>query len=360
MLKKNILVLCGGQSTEHDISLLSAHNVVMYLDKTKYTVSVVKITHAGIWQYYPDFQAFLSHTETDFQLTLCPGQKNPFYLNQQPLNVDCVFPVLHGTNGEDGTVQGLLELLGVPYAGADCLSSAIGMDKEILKRLLEAAGLPVVARCLVRKQEKHLVTYADITQKLGSTVFVKPNSLGSAVGVQKAINEKTFFEALENAFQYDEFVLVEKGLIAREIECSVLGNEYPKVSLPGEIVKHTDFYSFDAKYVDAEAATVQTPATLSDELIEKFQSLALKTYKVLRTVGMARVDFFLSQEGDIYVNEINTIPGFTNISMYPKNWEASGLPYPKLLDELITLGIERYQFKKGLNRIFESTHTVSA
>ncbi|MDP1574900.1 MAG: D-alanine--D-alanine ligase family protein [Coxiellaceae bacterium] len=351
----SILVLCGGQSTEHDISLLSARNVMTYLDAQKYTVMIVKIAHDGKWFYFNSVAEFLSDTDSHGLMQIVPGEKNPFYVDNKAIAVDCVFPVLHGTNGEDGTIQGMLELLNIPYVGADCLGSAIGMDKEVLKQLLEAAGLPVVDRCLVRKQEAHFIHYAEITKKLGAPVFIKPNSLGSAVGIKKAVDEQSFYEALQNAFQYDEFVLIEKAIVGREIECSVLGNENPKVSMPGEIINHTEFYSYDAKYIDEAASTVKTPADLSPDLIEKFQSLAIKAYKTLRTIGMARVDFFFSNDGSIYLNEINTIPGFTNISMYPKNWEASGLSYVNLLDELIQLGLQRFEFKKTLNRVYQSS-----
>lgn len=286
-------------------------------------------------------------------MTIVPGQKNPFFLDEKAISVDCVFPVLHGTNGEDGTIQGLLDILQIPYVGADCLGSAIGMDKEILKRLLEHAGLPVVDRILIRQSDVSKINYAHAAKILGETVYIKPNSLGSAVGVNKAIDEKSFQSALADAFRYDEYVLIEKGIDGREIECSVLGNVNLKVSVPGEIVKHTEFYSYEAKYVDAAASTVQSPADLSPELIAEFQSLALKAYQVLRCTGMARVDFFLEKNNKIYINEINTIPGFTNISMYPKNWEASGLKYAALLDELIELAMQRAALKKSLERVFK-------
>ncbi|OGT47918.1 MAG: D-alanine--D-alanine ligase A [Gammaproteobacteria bacterium RIFCSPHIGHO2_12_FULL_38_11] len=343
----SILVLCGGQSTEHDISLLSAKNVIERLDKNKYAVSVAKIEHNGSWVFFKTADDFFSRSRSHL-MQIMPGDKNPF-----GVPIDCIFPVLHGKNGEDGTIQGMLDILNIPYVGADCLSSAIGMDKEVLKRLLEAAGLPVVSRCLVRKQEAQTIQYAEISKKLGKTVFIKPNSLGSAIGINKAVDEKSFYEALKNAFQYDEYVLIEKAVMGREIECSVLGNENPKVSLPGEIINHTEFYSFDAKYIDGAAATVKTPADLPPECITQLQILAIKAYKTLRTVGMARVDFFFSHEGEIFINEINTIPGFTNISMYPKNWEVSGLSYVDLLDELIQLGIERFAFKQSLVRIYK-------
>lgn len=354
----SILVLCGGQSTEHDISLLSAKNVIERLDPQKYKVSVVKISQEGAWYYFENTADYFCRTHSHL-MHIIPGQKNPFVVNGWEVPVDCVFPVLHGTNGEDGTLQGLLQLLNVPFVGADCLGSAIGMDKEVLKRLLEAAGLPVVPRILLHHTQRDAISYEQITKTLGDVVFVKPNSLGSAVGIKKAVDKASFFDAMATAFAYDEYILVEKAIVGREIECSVLGNENPRVSLPGEIINHSDFYSYDAKYLDAEAATVQTPAALSPELTQQFQAMAIKAYKTLRCLGMTRVDFFLDHSGNIYLNEINTIPGFTDISMYPKNWEVSGLSYSALLDELIELGMERFQTTKTLNRVFKVA-TVNA
>lgn len=352
----SVLVLCGGQSTEHEISLLSAKNVIERLDPNKYQVSVVKIDHGGSWLYFENAQQYFQGAQAGI-MHIVPGQKKPFHVNNQSVSVDCVFPVLHGTHGEDGTMQGLLDVLQIPYVGADCLGSAIGMDKEILKRLLAVADLPVVDRILAHASDKRDLVFSDVAKKLGSVVYVKPNSLGSAVGVNKAVDEKSFQFALADAFRYDEYVLIEKGIQGREIECSVLGNENPQVSLPGEIIKHTEFYSYEAKYLDDSASTVQTPADLTLDLIAQFQSMSLKAYQVLRCSGMARVDFFLDQQNKIYINEINTIPGFTNISMYPKNWEASGLAYSALLDRLIELGLQRCAMKKSLERVFHVTET---
>lgn len=352
----SVLVLCGGQSTEHEISLLSAKNVIERLDPKKYHVSVVKISQQGEWHYFKNTEDYFSSSHSHL-MQIIPGKQNPFHIAEKEIPVDCVFPVLHGTNGEDGTMQGLLDVLQIPYVGADCLGSAIGMDKEVLKRLLEAANLPVVDRILVRKCESQKINYPDVARVLGNIVFIKPNSLGSAVGVNKATDQQSFDFAMHEAFQYDEYVLIEKAIVGREIECSVLGNENPTVSLPGEIVNHTAFYSYEAKYLDDAAATVKTPADLSPELITQFKSLALKAYQVLRCSGMARVDFFLDVNNKIYINEINTIPGFTNISMYPKNWEACGLSYSALLDELIKLGMSRAVMKKSLIRMFHADET---
>jgi len=346
----SILVLCGGQSTEHEISLLSAKNVMEQLDLKKYHVSVAKIDHDGTWYYFKNTQDYFSHSHSH-PIHILPGQKTPFFAENKPIPVDCIFPVLHGTNGEDGTVQGLFEILQIPYVAADCLGSAIAMDKDIAKQLMRAAGIPVVDWKIIHQSDS-TINYDDIKKQLGETVFIKPNSLGSSVGVKKAVDEKSFYAAIEDAFRYDDYILIEKAIIGREIECSVLGNEHPKASLPGEIINHTEFYSYEAKYLDDAAATVKTPAHLSSELVLQFQTLAIKAFQTLRCSGMARVDFFLDNNNKIYINEINTIPGFTNISMYPKNWEASGLSYPALLDELIRLGIKRFERKKMLTRVF--------
>lgn len=354
----SVLVLCGGQSTEHDISLLSAKNIIERLHPEKYHVSVAVITHDGVWQYYQNVKDYFSQTNPCF-MHIIPGKKNPLHICEKnergqgrEIVVDCVFPVLHGTNGEDGTMQGLLELLHIPYVGAECLSSSLCMDKDITKRLLRAADISVVDWILIRASESH-PTFSQIKSWLGEVVFIKPNSLGSSVGVKKVTSEATYAEALKNAFIFDEYVLVEKAIAGREIECSVLGNEKPSASLPGEIINHTDFYSFDAKYVDDDAATVKTPADLPVPLAQQIQTVAMQAYQTLRCVGMARVDFFLDQNDKIYINEVNTIPGFTNISMYPKNWEASGVGYAALLDELILLAVRRFETKNKLLRVYQ-------
>lgn len=349
MSQLSILVLCGGQSTEHEISLLSVKNVIEKLDPDKYHVHIAKISQDGHWHYYLSPAAYFSHQSVGI-MSMVPGQKNPFTILHESIHIDCVFPVLHGTLGEDGTIQGLLEILNIPYVGADTLGSSIGMDKDVLKRLLNEANLPVVDRCVVKKSEKNNISYVDITHQLGKSLFIKPNSLGSAVGIRKAVDQDSFYEALDYAFTFDNVVLIEKAIEGREVECSVLGNDFPIVSKPGEIIKHSEFYSYDAKYIDGAAATIKTPADLSEKLITEIQSLALKAYKTLRCTGMARVDFFITLDEKVIINEINTIPGFTNISMYPKNWEVSGLRYAELLDRLIELGIERFESKKRLLR----------
>lgn len=353
----SILVLCGGQSTEHDVSLLSARNVIERLDLKKYDVSVAKIENDGRWLYFKSAEDYFSDSHVQ-AMHIIPGQKNPFQCERGSIVVDCVFPVIHGTNCEDGTMQGLLEILQLPYVSCDTLGSAIAMDKDIAKRLMRDAGIPVVDWCLVKKSERLAINYAEITKILGNKLFIKPNSLGSSVGTTKAWDEKTFYAGLEAAFSFDEYVLIETAISAREIECSVLGNENPKASAPGEIINHTDFYSYSAKYLDDAAATVKTPAELPSIIATQVQTLALKAFQALRCLGMARVDFFLTGDEKLVINEINTIPGFTNISMYPKNWEASGLSYSALLDELIRLAIARAEFKKSLIRVYKNTEDL--
>ena len=348
----HILLLCGGQSTEHEISILSASNIARQLNPQKYQLSLAYITHDGSWQYFSDPATFFTREEKAPQtLYWMPGQKNPFYVGKNALTIDCVFPILHGTYGEDGTIQGLLELLQVPFVSTECLGSAIAMDKDVSKRLLRDAGIKVVEWRRVKKTD--VISYSQAQELLGNCLFIKPNSLGSSIGTRKVKDAESFHDALQTVFQLDEYALIERAIVGREIECSVLGNDHPKASLPGEIINHTEFYSYEAKYVDAASATVKTPADLPAHLISTIQALAIRAYHVLRAVGMARVDFFLTAEETLYINEINTLPGFTAISLYPKNWEASGLSYTSLLDELIQLGLQRTQTKRALRRTLQ-------
>jgi D-alanine-D-alanine ligase len=269
--------------------------------------------------------------------------------------VDLVFPVLHGPYGEDGTVQGLLELLGVPYVGSGVLGSAVGMDKAVAKTLFAAAGLPIVPHLTIRRNtwdREATSVSARVSAGLGYPVFVKPANLGSSVGISKASSELALADAMREALQFDDKIVVEAGVPqAREIECAVLGNEDPTASLPGEItVTHRDgFYSHDAKYLDPDGATTTIPANIPPDTRDKVRRLSIEAFRVLDLAGMARVDFFLGAGRDaLYLNEVNTIPGFTAISMYPKMWEATGLAYPDLLDRLLTLALERHARKQRL------------
>jgi D-alanine-D-alanine ligase len=259
-----------------------------------------------------------------------------------------VFPVLHGPFGEDGTVQGLLKLANIAFVGAGVLGSAIGMDKDVMKRLLRDAGIPVVRFMVANRYSSNGIDFDDVRDQLGLPLFVKPANLGSSVGIHKVNDRDEFERAVRDALNYDNKILIEECIKGREIECSVLGNDNPIASVPGEILPRHEFYSYEAKYLDENGAVLEIPAKLPAETSERIRQLATKTFTVLCCEGMARVDFFLRNDEEIIVNEINTIPGFTRISMYPKLWEATGISYSDLIDRLIQLAIERFAGEKRL------------
>ncbi len=357
--KLEICVLCGGQSAEHEISVLSACNVVKALDSSKYEVSVAYISHSGAWYYFDNLESFI-HAAPD-QQRLCKGQpvallpghpKEPLVAiddAQRRYRVDCVIPILHGTLGEDGAPQGLLEMLNVPYVGAGVSPSVLCMEKHIAKRLLHHAGLPTSNWKTFFQHEVNEKTYLDVQAELGPIVFVKPVALGSSVGISKVKNAHEFSRAVMNAFCYGNQIIVEQYIAGREIEVSVLGNEKPVAALPGEIIPHHEFYSYDAKYTDPNGANAETPAQLLPDIIERVQKLAVSAFQVLQCSGMARVDFFINDD-DVVINEVNTIPGFSDISLYPKNWEASGLSWSQLFDELIRLALARHQHNQTVSK----------
>lgn len=261
--------------------------------------------------------------------------------------LDVVFPVLHGPYGEDGSVQGFLKTAGIPFAGPGVLSAAVGMDKDVMNRLLVGAGIPV-ADFRVAHTAGPRPAWDAIAGVLGSPVFVKPVNLGSSVGIRKVAEPAAFAEAVEDAFAYDTKVIIERAITGREIECAVLGNDEPIASVAGEVIPHHEFYSYEAKYLDEDGAELVIPAELEPSVSGRVQEMALAAFRALCCDGMARVDFFLQRDGVLLVNELNTIPGFTRISMYPKLWEASGISYPELVERLLKLGIERYERERGL------------
>ena len=366
--KCKIGVLYGGRSGEHDVSLCSAASVVGALDRNKYEVIAIGIDRDGRWyvqdkpEIIPDkdFGRILSLKKRGIWLVNHFEQKNKLHIynienKNEEVVVDIVFPVLHGTYGEDGTLQGLLELAMVPYIGADVAGSAVGMDKDIAKRLLRDAGISVVPSITINKyqwQENHGIIVEDAVSRLGSTLFVKPLRTGSSVGVKKVKNKESLPEAIEFAFQFDTRVMIEKAIDCREIECAVLGNENPAASILGEILPdhdHHEFYSYDAKYIDPNGATMKIPADIDGNLTRCISEAAVNGYVALSCSSLARVDFFVDRKtNDFYLNEINTLPGFTSISMYPKLWEATGLKYSDLLDKLIALALERHQNKMNI------------
>ncbi len=358
-MKKRIRVgvLFGGRSGEHEVSLTSATSVIRSLDRAKYDVVPIGITREGRWFMGSGSPRQLTETfKKGTPVIPSVDPSGPKFISldghasaKRLPNIDVIFPVLHGTFGEDGTVQGLLELAGIPYVGAGVLGSAAGMDKDLMKRLFRDAGLLVVDWILVLRPEweqNPARLRRAIESELGYPLFVKPANLGSSVGISKVRNRAELAVALDLAAAYDRKIIVEKALDAREIECSVLGNDRPEASVPGEIVPINEFYDYEAKYVK-EGTELVIPAKLSRAETRRLRQMALKAYRAVDCAGMARVDFLLDRlNSELYVNEVNTIPGFTPISMYPKMWEASGLAYPALLDRLIELALERHREKQ--------------
>lgn len=348
-MKKRLRValIYGGKSAEHEISILSARNIKDALDPKKYDVVTIGISKDGVWLPETESNKLLlgdtsnKSVTVESGLAIVPDGEGLLVGADAPnVKIDVAFPILHGPLGEDGTMQGLLKLANVPFVGPDVLGSAVGMDKDVMKRLLRDAGIPIARFVTVRRGEE--ISYQKIKKLLGGILFVKPANMGSSVGVSKVTNEKEFKHAVENAFRYDTKVLVEEAINGREMECAVLGNEHPRASVVGELVVRHAFYSYEAKYVDENGAVPHIPANISKKIQKNIQDMAIKTFQVLGCEGMGRVDCFLKSDGTVLVNEINTIPGFTNISMYPKLWEASGISYKKLLDILIDLAIARY------------------
>lgn len=356
-LKIRVAILFGGKSAEHEVSLQSARNVIDAIDKNKYEVILIGIDKTGQW-FLNDESRFLLHADNpslialnkaNDAVTLVPSEEGKQLVSltsHSPAGrIDVVFPVLHGPFGEDGTIQGFLKLTDVPFVGASVLGSAVGMDKDVMKRLLRDAGVPIPKFLAYDRQP---IAFKEVKDYLGLPFFIKPSNLGSSVGIHKIKDEKTFTAAVADAFLYDKKVIFEEYIDGREIECSVLGNEDPIASVPGEIIPQHEFYSYEAKYIDEQGAELIVPAQLPDMIVKRVQELAVKSFKVLCCEGMARVDFFLRNDEEVIVNEINTIPGFTKISMYPRLWQESGIPYTELINRLIQLAIERHKKEKKL------------
>ncbi len=366
MVKKlRIGLLFGGRSAEHEISLISARSIYQNLDSKKYSVTLIGISQDGRWYLQDDAKVLLGtkgmalkqFSPRGGELSVKPAPMSGKNLAVAGAKagatprIDVVFPVLHGPYGEDGTAQGLLELAGLPYVGADVLGSAVGMDKEVAKRLLRDAGLFVAGfRVLTRHEHgKSRSLAGKLAREVGYPLFVKPSRMGSSVGVSRVVAPGKLTGAIKKAFRFDDKLLLEKEIKGREIECAILGGDTPRASLIGEVIPGQDgFYSYRAKYVDESGVELVIPARLSAKQLSGAQQTALKAFCALNCYGMARVDMFLTGRGRIFVNELNTIPGFTSISMYPKLWELSGLPFPKLLDELIRLAIQRHKRKAKL------------
>ena len=358
--KISVAVIIGGKSPEHTISLRSGRSVVHALDNNKYEITVLGIDKEGKW-YLQETSDFLLHADDNVLIALKPSEtqvfldtdgKNTTLINRKNnrkiKKIDVAFPVLHGAYGEDGIIQGLFRTVNVPFVGVDIMTSAVGMDKDIAKRLWRDAGIPIAAFEVINHSNKNKVKYETIVKKLGSPLFVKPANAGSSVGVHKVTNKEEFKSAVNDAFLYDRKLLVEEAITGIEVECAVLGNDMPKPSVIGGIMPTEIFYSYDAKYINSTGAKLMIPAPIAPEITVYIQKMAIKAFECIGGEGLSRVDFFLKPDNTIVINEINTMPGFTSISMYPKLWEATGLTYPLLLDKLIDLGIQRYKSMKKL------------
>lgn len=360
-MKITLGLVFGGKSAEHEISVISAKNIAQAADKEKYLLIPIGIDKNGNW-FIVDYNLLISQPdnpknlnlvfEASSQISLIPKENSNAIINintgKTHGKLDAVFCIIHGSLGEDGALQGYFKVLDIPYVGADVLGSSIGMDKEVSKKLLNQANLPIADFLIYKASEKNQIKFETVRSRLGLPVFIKPVTAGSSVGVHKSSDEAGFYDAIENAFRYDGRIIIEEFIRGREIECAILGNEDLTASLPGEVIPQHDFYSYEAKYVDENGAILKMPAELNDSIIKKVQEVAKNTYKALFCQGMARVDLFLKENGDIVVNEINTLPGFTKISMYPKLLALSGIPYPELIDRLIQLGIDRQKTERKL------------
>ena len=369
--KINLGILFGGRSCEHEVSVVSAQSVLNAIDPEKYTVHLIGIDKQGHWHLGSDIDQLIENKEvkslgeghtkertSSNQITLglhYQGNLEPISETQKSLpSLDVIFPILHGTFGEDGTLQGLLELAGIPYVGCGVAASSIAMDKALAKQIFSAAGIPQSPCTIVRRADWQqdgtgILNHAEA--ELGFPMFVKPANMGSSVGVSKAHDMNSLKTAITDAFQYDNKIVIEQSMEnCQEVECAVLGNENPTASVVGEIIPGAEFYDYQTKYIDDKTETL-IPARISEPLSEKVRSLSITAFKAIDGSGLSRVDFFANEKtGEVFLNEINTLPGFTPISMYPQLWAASGITYPALIDQLIDLAIDQHRSKLTLKR----------
>lgn len=356
MTKLKVGILYGGRSVEHGVSINSARNIETYINKSLYEVICIGISTQGVWFQTPNVSKDI---EAGTKLKLSLDGSDPRFedVAGNSFTVDVVFPVLHGTDGEDGSIQGLLKAMDIPMVGTSVLGSSVSMSKLVAKQLMEQAGIPVTKFLFFRHDQKEAIRFEEIKKNLGVPFMVKAANLGSSVGVSKVSAESELDAAVEDSFRYDDCLLVEEYIKGREIECAILGNNPPEASRPGEIIINSkyNFYSFDAKYVDGEAVKIEVPAKIDKATSDKIRDLSIKAYKQLQCEDFARVDLFLNEAGEVFVNEINTIPGFTNSSMYPMMWKDSGISFTDLISRLIQLGLERYKQSKRIQKEFQSS-----
>lgn len=354
--KKKVVILYGGRSVEHGVSVNSARNIFEYLNKDQFEPLTIGISKSGQWFLT---QGVSKEIEQGKALGLILDAQRPGFMllsSGDRIKADVIFPVLHGTDGEDGSIQGLIKAMDIPMVGTGVLGSSMSMNKIVAKKILRQAGIPVTDFLTFHHSEKDAISYSSIVERIGLPFMIKSSSLGSSVGVTKVKDESTFRTAINEAFRYDDHLIAEEFISGREIECAILGNDPPQASLPGEIVisKKYEFYTFDAKYVDPEAVTIEVPAKLTDAETEKIREASINAYRALYCEDFARVDLFLAANGNIYINEINTIPGFTNSSMYPMMWKERGTPFTDLITKLLDLACERYDRGKRIERDFNS------
>jgi D-alanine-D-alanine ligase len=354
MTKIKVGILFGGRSVEHDISIISAQNIAKYIDESKFEKTLIGIDKLGDWYLCNEVSKNIT-AGNPVQLSL--KASNPIFLVEgNQLALDVIFPVLHGTDGEDGSIQGLLKSVNIPFVGSDTLGSAVSMDKLTSKKVLENSGIPVAKFLAYTKAEQDIVNFDHIVSVLGLPFIIKPANLGSSVGVFKISTKEGFEEKLDKLFQFDSTALIEEFIVGRELECAVLGNENPIASPAGEIILKGDyeFYSFEAKYVDGDAVELIIPAKVTKEIESVIKQVSIQSYKAASCKDLARIDLFLKEDGSTVVNEINTIPGFTNISMYPKLMEQLGISYPELITRLAEMAMLRHQQDKMISTNFES------
>ena len=360
MGKIRVGIIFGGRSAEHEVSLQSAKNILDALDKDRFEVTLIGIDKQGQW-HVSDPEGFLLNAADPARIALdrsghgvavLPGADRRQLVPATPAaaldQIDVVFPIVHGTLGEDGSLQGLLRMANLPFVGSGVLGSAVAMDKDVAKRLLRDAGLAVAPFACFTRATAAAADYAALVATLGTPLFVKPANQGSSVGVSKVRTAQEFRDALALALEYDHKALVESAVEGREIECAVLGNATPEASVCGEVVVHDEFYSYDTKYISENGADVVVPADISADAQQRIRDIAVRAYQALDCAGLARVDVFLTRSGEVVINEINTLPGFTRISMYPKLWAASGLDYTALITRLLELALERHASERSL------------
>jgi D-alanine-D-alanine ligase len=352
--RQRVAILYGGRSVEHGVSINSARNIFEYIDKEKFEPLALGISQQGTW-YLGDVVSKEIERGKEISLRLNPQHPEFTTLDREHVLPDVVFPVLHGTDGEDGSIQGLLKTLDLPMVGTGVLGSSVSINKLVAKKMLKQAGLPV-ADFLFTHFGGTVFSFEQVKEELGLPFMVKSTSLGSSVGVSKVKSESDFAKAVDDAFRYDDSILFEEFVQAREMECGVIGNEKPEASLPGEIIisKAYDFYTFDAKYVDGEAVKIDVPAKINEKDSARIRELSIKAYQALHCEDFARVDLFLTEGGDVFINEINTIPGFTNSSMFPMMWKERGVSFTDLITRLIGFALERHAKSKRIERGYQS------